>query len=94
MTVAKYFVGLLSLGKELEYYHDFHVECLKDAVKLQKLMENERIYNFLAGHQPEFESNQGSSASKRPFLVTTGGVCVCTTKREQKECDGQSNYFR
>ncbi len=49
MTIAQYFADLSDLWQELDYYQDFQATCIVDTVKFQKLIEKERIYNFLAG---------------------------------------------
>lgn len=48
MTIAQYFAKHSSLWQKLNYYQDFHAECPEDTTKFQKLMEKERIYEFLA----------------------------------------------
>ncbi|KAL3523021.1 hypothetical protein ACH5RR_015855 [Cinchona calisaya] len=54
-TISQYFSELCGLWQELDYYQDFQADCVGDALKFQKLVEKERIYDFLAGLNNEYD---------------------------------------
>nr|CAD1831665.1 unnamed protein product [Ananas comosus var. bracteatus] len=66
-TIAQYFAELSSLWQELDYYQDFQAECPDDAAKFQKLIEKERVYDFLAGLQAEFDPIRVQVLGRDPF---------------------------
>eukprot|EP00257_Ricinus_communis_P026984 XP_025014398.1 uncharacterized protein LOC112536055 [Ricinus communis] len=49
LTIAQYFSELNGLWQELDYYQDLQASCTADATKFHKIMEKERVYDFLAG---------------------------------------------
>ena len=67
MTVAQYFAELSSLWQELDFYQDFQADCPSDAAKFQKLIEKERVYDFLAGLQTEFDPIRVQVLGGDPF---------------------------
>nr|CAD1824840.1 unnamed protein product [Ananas comosus var. bracteatus] len=66
-TIAQYFAKLSSLWQELDYYQDFQAECPDDAAKFQKLIEKERVYDFLADLQAEFDPIRVQVLGRDPF---------------------------
>ena len=44
-----FFSTLQAIQLELDFLPPCHMEYVKDTTKLKKKMENERVYNFLAG---------------------------------------------
>lgn len=55
MIIAQYFTRLNTLWKKLDFYRDFQVDCTNDAVKFQKLVDKERVYNFLEGLNMDYD---------------------------------------
>jgi hypothetical protein len=55
LTIAQYFAELCGLWQELDYYQDFQADCPGDAIKFQKLVEKQRIYDFLVGLNIEYD---------------------------------------
>ena len=43
------------LWLELDYYQNFKMKCGEDAAMLQKFLERERIFEFLAGLNIDFD---------------------------------------
>jgi hypothetical protein len=54
--VATYFHKLRSLWQELDHYHNLHPMCAVDATQIKKMIEEERIYEFLGGLNSEYDS--------------------------------------
>nr|CAD1822861.1 unnamed protein product [Ananas comosus var. bracteatus] len=81
MTIAQYFSELSSLWQELDYYQDFNAECPSDATKFQKLMEKERVYDFLAGLQAEYDPIRVQVLGRDPFP----SLCQTYAFVQQKE---------
>jgi hypothetical protein len=73
MTIAQYFAELCGLWQELDYYQDFQANCPGVAVKFQELVEKERIYDFLAGLNVEYDQIRVQVLGKEalPFLRQT-----------------------
>src|SRR5262249_44784276 len=67
MTISQYFSELNGLWQELDYYQDFQAICTEDAVKFQKLLAKERVYDFLAGLNNEFDQIRVHVLGKTPF---------------------------
>ena len=67
MTISQYFSELNGLWQELDYYQDFQADCTGDAVKFQKLLAKERVYDFLAGLNNEFDQIRVHVLGKTPF---------------------------
>ena len=67
MTIAQYFSELSSLWQELDYYQDFQASCTTDATKFQKLIEKERVYDFLAGLNDIFDQIRVQVPGRDPF---------------------------
>jgi len=53
--VATYFHKLCSLWQKLDHYQNLQPECAVDAVKIKKMIEEERIYEFLGGLNSEYD---------------------------------------
>lgn len=54
-TVTEYANTLQTLWQELDYYRVFEMQCSVDAAILKKFIEADRVYEFLAGLNPEFD---------------------------------------
>jgi hypothetical protein len=55
MMVIEYYNIMKSFWLELDYYQDFKMQCSEDAVILKNYVERERIFEFLAGLNIEFD---------------------------------------
>ena len=67
LTISQFFSELSGLWQELDYYQDFQADCTADAVKFQKLIEKERVYDFLAGLNNEYDQIRIQVLGKVPF---------------------------
>ncbi|KAH7844678.1 hypothetical protein Vadar_030535 [Vaccinium darrowii] len=54
-SVAAYFHSLRSMWQELDFYQAIDMDSPADALKLKKLIEQERIIEFLAGLNGEYD---------------------------------------
>jgi hypothetical protein len=55
MMVIEYYNTIKSFWLELDYYQDFKMQCSDDAMILKNYVERERIFEFLAGLNIEFD---------------------------------------
>ncbi|KAH7516297.1 hypothetical protein FEM48_Zijuj10G0120300 [Ziziphus jujuba var. spinosa] len=54
-SVTEYANLLQNLWQELDYYQVIEMKCHEDAVSLKNFIEKDRVYDFLAGLNPEFD---------------------------------------
>ncbi|GAV76444.1 UBN2_3 domain-containing protein [Cephalotus follicularis] len=54
-TVIEYANTLQNLWQELDQYRVFEMKCSEDTTTLKNFIENDRVYDFLAGLNPEFD---------------------------------------
>ena len=54
-TVTKCANSLKNLWQELDHYRVSEMKCLKDTTILKNFIEKDRVYDFLAGLNPEFD---------------------------------------
>ncbi|RVW88127.1 hypothetical protein CK203_042925 [Vitis vinifera] len=54
-TVTEYANQLKSLWKELDHYRVIKTKCPEDAAILKDFIEQDRVYDFLVGLNPEFD---------------------------------------
>ncbi|KAK6927393.1 Retrotransposon Copia-like, N-terminal [Dillenia turbinata] len=92
MTIAQYFAELSGLWQELDYYQDFQAVCPEDATKFQKLVEKERIYDFLAGLNMEYDQIRVQVLEKAGLVskttceqMKTGDSSI--SNKDQLKCD-------
>jgi hypothetical protein len=64
---ATYFHKLHSLWQELDHYQNLQPECAVDAVKIKKVIEEERIYKFLGGLNSKYDPMQVHIFGKEPL---------------------------
>ncbi|KAJ8749583.1 hypothetical protein K2173_026232 [Erythroxylum novogranatense] len=66
-TVSQYFAELCGLWQELDYYQDFQAKCSKDSARFQKMIEEDRVFDFLAGLHLEYDHIRGTILGKDHF---------------------------
>jgi hypothetical protein len=54
-SLASYFSVLQTIWQELDFLNLYDMESAKDTATLKKRIENERVYDFLAGLDPGFD---------------------------------------
>ena len=54
-TVIEYVIQLKALWQELDHYKVIKTKCPEDAAVLKDFIEQDRIYDFLVGLNPEFD---------------------------------------
>ncbi|KAG8646411.1 hypothetical protein MANES_09G001867v8 [Manihot esculenta] len=67
MIITQFYSELRGLWQELDYCHDFQRDCTGDAVKFQKMIERERVYDFLVGLNNEYDPIRVQVLGKNPF---------------------------
>lgn len=63
-SVTEYANTLQNLWQELDHYRVFDMKCTEDAAILKKFITKDRIYEFLAGLNPEFDQVRVQVLSK------------------------------
>jgi hypothetical protein len=53
--VVTYFHKLYGLLQELDHYQNLQTKCVADAITIRKMIEEEPIYEFLAGLNSEYD---------------------------------------
>ena len=66
-TVTKYFNILKSLWQDLDMYNDYEWKSPDDCNHHKKLVENNRVFKFLAGLNVEFDEVEGGSLADNHF---------------------------
>ena len=64
-TVTKYANQLKALWQELDHYRVIKTKCLEDFVVLKDFIEQDRVYDFLVGLNPEFDQVRIQILSKQ-----------------------------
>ena len=54
LTVTEYYNQMDGFWLELDHYQDIQMVCNEDAIILTSMLERDRIVEFLAGLNPEF----------------------------------------
>ena len=55
LSVIEYYNLIKGFWLELDYYQDFKMKCSEDAVTFKQYVERERVFEFLAGLNVEFD---------------------------------------
>ncbi|XP_022731494.1 uncharacterized protein LOC111286004 [Durio zibethinus] len=54
-SVTEYAILLKNLWQEMDHYRCIEMKCSEDATTLKKFIEKDRVYDFLAGLNVEFD---------------------------------------
>jgi cobalamin biosynthesis Mg chelatase CobN len=65
--VATYFHKLRNLWQELDHYQNLQPMCAIDATQIKKMIEEERIYEFLCGLNSEYDPVRVHIFGKEPL---------------------------
>ncbi|RVX09169.1 hypothetical protein CK203_013737 [Vitis vinifera] len=65
--VTEYYTEMLGLWQELDLSCEEEWECTGDSVRFKKKMENERVFEFLAGLNRELDDVRSRVLSRRPL---------------------------
>ena len=57
--VTTYFFTLKRIWQDLDLFHDYKCKSLEDCVHYQQLVDNNRVFRFLAGLNVEFDEVRG-----------------------------------
>lgn len=55
LSMTDYYNTLTALWLELDYYHNIKIKCSENAAALLQFIEGERLYEFLAGLNMEYD---------------------------------------
>ena len=76
-SLAEYYAELSSLWQELDYYQNFQAYCSPNAMKFQEMITKERVYDFLAGLNMEYDQIRVQVLGCHPFpSVREAYACV------------------
>ena len=66
-SITKYYNKLQSLWLELDHYQHIEMVVAEDTTRLKKIMEQERVFEFLAGLNPELDQVRVQKLGKEPL---------------------------
>ena len=66
-SVAEYFAELSGMWQEFDFYQGFQAVCTVDAANWLKRLEKERVYDFLAGLDVEYDQIRVQVLGRVPF---------------------------
>ncbi|KAJ7961445.1 Retrovirus-related Pol polyprotein from transposon TNT 1-94 [Quillaja saponaria] len=67
LTIAQYFAELSGLWQELDYYQEYQLVHHADAASYKKVVDKERVYDFLAGLNLEYDQIRVQVLGRDPF---------------------------
>ena len=65
--VTEYYTEMLGLWQDLDLNCEEEWECMGDSMRFKKKMENERVFEFLAGLNRELNGVRSKVLSRRPL---------------------------
>ncbi|KAJ9702785.1 hypothetical protein PVL29_004494 [Vitis rotundifolia] len=65
--VTEYYTKMLGLWQDLDLSYEEEWECTGDSVRFKKKMENERVFEFLAGLNHELDDVRSRVLNRRPL---------------------------
>jgi hypothetical protein len=66
-SVAEYYAELCGAWQEFDHYQGFQAVCTQDAANWLKRLEKERVYDFLAGLDIEYDPIRVQVLGRLPF---------------------------
>lgn len=67
MDVTHYFNSLKNLWQELDLFNECEWSCIDDGARYKKLVDKDRIYDFLAGLNKELDDVRGRILGTKPL---------------------------
>lgn len=67
LTVTEYYNSLMELWQEIDLFYEMGWSCTTDAEKYKKMLEKERIFDFLQGLNPDLDEVRGRLLGMKPF---------------------------
>ncbi|KAJ7968090.1 Retrovirus-related Pol polyprotein from transposon TNT 1-94 [Quillaja saponaria] len=67
LTIAQYFAELSGLWQELDYYQEYQPVHPTDAASYKKVVDKEKVYDFLAGLNLEYDQIRVQVLGRDPF---------------------------
>lgn len=67
MDVTHYFNSLKNLWQELDLFNECEWRCIDDGARYKKLVDKDRIYDFLAGLNKELDDVRGRILGTKPL---------------------------
>lgn len=69
-TVTQYYTDLKTLWQEIDMFSDYEWSCAKDRALFQKMVEKERVFEFLVGLNKELDEVRGRILGRDPLPST------------------------
>jgi hypothetical protein len=82
--LASYFSVLQTIWQELDFLNPYDMESAKDTATLKKRIENERVYDFLAGLDPGFDQIRVQVLAQDP-LPNLRSTCAFVRREELRQ---------
>ena len=83
-TVTEYANQLDSLWQELDHYRVIKTKCPKDATILKDFIEQDRVFDFLVGLNPEFDQVRIQILGKPEVLCFSEVVAIIRNEESRR----------
>jgi len=67
LSVTEYYNNLMELWQEMDLFYDPSWKCAEDSQKYSKMLEKERIFDFLQGLNPDLDEVRGRLLGIKPL---------------------------
>ncbi|GFZ12770.1 hypothetical protein Acr_23g0011550 [Actinidia rufa] len=84
LSATEYYSTMKGLWLELDYYQNFKMKCGEDAAMLQKFVERERIFEFLAGLNIDFDQVQVQVLGKESLISLEGVFSIIRAEESRR----------
>ena len=84
LFVTEYYNVIRSLWLELDQYQNLRMKCSVDATMHQEFIEQERVYDFLAGLNVELDQVQVQILGKEPLPSLNKAFAIIRGEKERR----------
>ncbi|KAJ1387969.1 gag-polypeptide of LTR copia-type [Sesbania bispinosa] len=90
-TVTEYANQLKSLWMELDHYRVIKAKCTEDSALLKEYIEQDRVYDFLVGLNPEFDQVRIQILGKQKVPCFNEVVAIVRSEETEQKKGGSTN---
>ncbi|KAJ7949694.1 UBN2_3 domain-containing protein [Quillaja saponaria] len=96
LTIAQYFAELSGLWQELDYYQEYQPVHPEDEASYKKVVDKEKVYDFLAGLNLEYDQIRVQVLGRDPFPNLRGSEIARGSDKDDLQCDycGKTHHTR
>ncbi|BAT73096.1 hypothetical protein VIGAN_01055500, partial [Vigna angularis var. angularis] len=82
--ITEYATMLQNLWQEFDHYRVFEMKCAEDAILLKNFIEKDRVYDFLAGLNPEFDQVRVQILGRKDTPSLEETISIVRAKESQR----------